>query len=447
MTEPHLQAALDYIYSFVDYETQRRPRDAASYDLRRMDEILGRLGDPHLKVKSIHIAGSKGKGSTSVMIASALTSSGYKTGLFTSPHLLNFNERIQIDGHEIPDADVVRLVELIKPHVAEINRAATYGKLTTFEIITAMGFVYFAEQKTDFNVVEVGLGGRLDATNVVQPEVCAITSLSLEHTDVLGNTLAEIAGEKAGIIKAGKPVVSAPQQDEAAKVIERVCSERKARLIRVGHDVTWEGHGFESARQSLKVNGRLGSYHLTIPLVGEFQLENTAVAVGCLECLIEGGAHVNARTMARGLGNVVWPGRLQILKRNPYLVVDGAHNPYSAARLADALKKYFAYERATLIIGTSSDKDIAGIVSELKPIFDRVIVTKSIHPRALDPSRLVEEFARQGVRAEATSDISVALPMALDTCSEHDLVCVTGSLYVVAGAIEQCGAPGLRPRT
>ncbi len=446
MTEARLQAALDYIYSFVDYETQRRPRDPVNYDLRRVDEILARLGNPHRKIKAVHIAGSKGKGSTSVMIASALSASGYRTGLFTSPHLLNFGERIQIDGRELGDEGLIDLVDRIKPEVEAVNSKATYGRLTTFEVITAIGFAYYAEKGCDFNVVEVGLGGRLDATNVISPEVCAITSISLEHTDVLGNTLAEIATEKAGIIKPGRTVVSAPQADEVKQVIGRVCAEKGCKLIEAGTDITWETLGFDPARQSMRVRGRLSTYDLTIPLVGEYQLENAAVAVGCLEVLAEQGHNITPATITKGLAQVRWPGRLQILREHPYVVADGAHNPYSAGKLREALKKYFPFKKATLIIGTSSDKDIGGIVSELIPIFDKVIVTRSIHPRALATGTLAAEFRAHGVNPVETDDISAALPMALADAGPNDLICVTGSLFVVAGAIEQCGAPGLRPR-
>ncbi len=445
MIDSRFQAALDYIYSFVDYETQRRPHDSAHYDLRRVEEILGRLGNPHRKAKSVHIAGSKGKGSVSVMTAAVLSASGYRTGLYTSPHLLDFNERIRVDGHLSTDAEIADLVERIKPEVEAVNQNATYGKLTTFEIITALGFAYFEMKGCEFNVVEVGLGGRLDATNVILPEVCAITSISLEHTDVLGNTLAEIAAEKAGIIKPGTTVVSSPQADEVARVIERVCQEKRARLVRAGADITWELTGFDATHQSLRVKGRLGTYDLTIPLVGEYQLENAAVAVGCLEALAEKGYHVTPSAIATGLAGVEWPGRLQVLRRRPYVVVDGAHNPYSAAKLREALKKYFRYEHATLIIGTSSDKDIAGIVSELAPVFTRVIVTRSIHPRALATAPLVAEFNRQGIKAESTDDISTALPMAISGSGENDLICVTGSLFVVAGAIELTRGTGSHP--
>jgi dihydrofolate synthase / folylpolyglutamate synthase len=436
MTESY-QSALDYIYSFVNYETQKRPRDAAHYDLRRVDELLGRLDNPHRKVKSVHIAGSKGKGSVSAMIASALISAGYSTGLYTSPHLITFNERVRVNDNLISDREVIELIDRLKPEVEIVNRQAKYGRLTTFEITTVLGFVYFALKKCDFSVIEVGLGGRLDATNVIIPESCAITSISLEHTDVLGNTLADIATEKAGIIKAGKPVVTAPQADEVMQVFKRVCRSAPARLIEAGRDITWQGLGFDTTRQSLRVKGRLGDYDLTIPLLGEYQLENAAVAVGVIETLVELGYRISPKNIADGFARIDWPGRLQVLKQHPFIVVDGAHNPYSAAKLREALKKHFTFEHATLIIGTSSDKDITGIVSELAPIFNRVIVTRSTHPRAQSVTNLVAEFKRHGIDAEATDDISTALPLALSGAGKNDLICVTGSLFVVAGAIEQ----------
>ncbi len=445
MVDARYQAALDYIYSFVDYERVPRPRDAAHYDLRRVDELLARVGNPHRKVKSIHIAGSKGKGSVAAMIAAVLTKAGYRTGLFTSPHLITFNERIRIDGEMIPDGTVADLTERLKPEVTAVNEAAHYGRLTTFEVITALGFLYFAEKQCDLQVIEVGLGGRLDATNVINPEVAAITSISLEHTDVLGNTLALIAGEKAGIIKTGGTVVIAPQADEAREVFERTCRERRAKLIQAGADITWQTLRFDARGQQLRVKGRLGSYDVTLPLLGEYQLENAAVAIGALEVLVEKGYHITGEDIAGGLAEVSWPGRLQVLCLHPLVVVDGAHNPYSAARLREALKRHFKFDKATLIIGTSSDKDMNGIAAELAPLFSRIIVTRSIHPRAAATAPLVAAFAALGITAEVTDDISTALPMALAKAGPRDMVCVAGSLFVVAGAIEQAGPLGLKP--
>ncbi len=443
LTDSPYQQALDYIYSFIDYEREPGPRSRTTYDLRRVEELLGRIGSPHLKVRSVHIAGTKGKGSVAAMIASALTTAGYSTGLYTSPHLHVYNERIRIDGRLVSNEELVALVDRLKPEVEAVNRKATYGRLTTFEVTTALGFMHFASQGVDFQVLEVGLGGRLDATNVILPEVCVITSISFDHMDVLGNTLAEIAVEKAGIIKRGSVVVTSPLVDEANKVIEEACLNCEAELIRVGSDVTWRSLGFEPDRQSLQVKGRLGSYQLSIPLLGQYQLDNAAAAVAAMEVLAEKGFHVSADSIANGLAKVSWEGRLQTLSHHPLLVVDGAHNADSARKLRQALEQYFSFDRAILIIGLSADKNVAGIISELLPLFDKVIVTRSIHPRAMATAPIVAEFDRHGVEARETDDISVALPLALSLAGDKDMICVTGSLFVAAGAIEQAKALGL----
>ncbi|MFC2056093.1 bifunctional folylpolyglutamate synthase/dihydrofolate synthase [Chloroflexota bacterium] len=441
--DTHYQQALDYIYSFIDYERDPRPRDAAHYDLRRMDELLARLGNPHLKARTVHIAGSKGKGSVATMIASALTASGYTTGLYTSPHLHVFNERIRVDDKLISDEELVALVEKLKPEVEIVNEKATYGRLTTFELITALGFAYFKLKGVDFQVIEVGLGGRLDATNVIQPEVCVITAISFDHTEVLGNTLTAIATEKAGIIKPGSIMVTSPQVEEANQVFEQTCLNHKAKWIRVGRDITWQSLGFDSSQQSLLVKGRLGSYELSIPLLGQHQLENASTAVAALEVLTEKGFRISEDSIIKGMAQVIWPGRLQVLSHRPLLVVDGAHNLDSARKLKQSLKQYFDFNQAILVIGVSSDKDLAGIISELVPLFDEVIATHSIHPRAMATAPIVAELSRHGVESQATDDISSALPLALTLAGEKDIICVTGSLFVVAGAIEQAKELGL----
>ncbi len=431
------QQALDYIYSFVDYEREARPRDAAHYDLRRMDELLARLGNPHLQARTVHIAGTKGKGSVAAMIASVLTTAGYKTGLYTSPHLNSFNERIRVDDRLISDDELVALVDRLRPEVESVNERATYGLLTTFEIATALGFAYFALKKVDFHVIEVGLGGRLDATNVVRPEVSIITSLSFDHTEVLGNTLTEIATEKAGIIKRDGTVVTAPQAEEADRVIEQTCARCRAELVRVGGDVTWQSLGFDAGHQSFCVKGRRGNYKLSIPLLGQYQLENATTAVAALEVLQEKGILITEDNIVQGLAKVNWPGRLQVLSRQPLLVIDGAHNPYSASKLKEAIKQYFTYDRAILVFGASFDKDIAGIVAELAPLFAKVIITRSIHPRAVSPEPLVAEFKRHGIEARVTENVAAALPLALSLAGKKDLICVTGSLFVVGETMEQ----------
>jgi dihydrofolate synthase/folylpolyglutamate synthase len=429
------QQTLDYIYSFVDFE-KNMPQQLLHFDLRRVAVLLERLGNPHLAAKTVHIAGTKGKGSVAAMVASVLTASGYTTGLYTSPHLHSYNERIRIDNALITDVDIVTLVNKLKPDIEQVNRPATYGKLTTFEITTALAFQYFHLKGVDFQVIETGLGGRLDATNVVNPEVTVITSISLDHMAVLGDTLAKIAAEKAGIIKPGKPVVSSPQPDEVYRVLEQTCRKNRTNLIRVGQDVTWEYRGTDNEKQSVRLKGRLANYDLTIPLLGRHQLDNAAVAVAALEVLEESGYHVSAGSIAQGLAGVDWPGRLQVLHRQPLLVVDGAHNGESAAKLRQALREYFKFDRAILIIGVSADKDLPGIVSELVQGFDQVIATQSIHPRAMPAPALVAELQQYGIHATATEDVPAALLLARKSAGTNDLICVTGSLFVVADAIE-----------
>jgi dihydrofolate synthase/folylpolyglutamate synthase len=427
-------AAVDYILSFADYE--RISRSSAIFDTCRIETLLETLGRPHLAAESVHIAGTKGKGSTAAMIASILTASGYKTGLYTSPHLHSFTERIRIDSDPIPEREFAPLVQALRPRFDAFNRLGVHGELTTFEILTALAFVHFKQQAADFQVLETGLGGRLDATNVVQPRVCAITSISLDHTEVLGNTLTQIAAEKAGIIKPGCAVVSAPQCPEVRSVMSSVCHERGARLIEVGRDIVWRLTEHSDSRQSFGLSGLRRSYDLTIPLLGEHQLDNAAVAVGLAEVLAEFGAGTSAESIATGLSRVSWPGRLQVLRRDPLLVVDGAHNADSAERLAKALPEYFRFAKAILVIGTSRDKDIAGMVGGLLPLFTGVIVTRSRNPRATDVSALAAEFSRRGVKAKEAETVESAVEMALRESGPGDLVCVTGSLFVVAEAIE-----------
>ena len=428
------QAALDYILSFADYE--RLPRSAVVFDLRRMDRLLERLGNPQAAARSLHVAGTKGKGSTAVMLASILTRAGYRTGLYTSPHLLTFTERIQLDGENIAEDAFARLVDVLKPEVEEVNRLGDFGELTTFEILTALAFAYFKETEADYQVLETGLGGRLDATNVVKPEVCVITSISFDHMDVLGDTLAQIAAEKAGIIKSGSIVVCSPQFPEAVEVIERTCRERGARLVRVDSEVTWRRKEFSPEGQSFELIGLKGKYDLAVPLLGEYQLENAATAVAAIEVLVDQGAKVPVESIAAGLAQVHWPGRLQILRRKPWVIVDGAHNAYSARRLVEAIKQYFDFERAFLILGASSDKDVVGMVAELASLTKNVIVTSSRHPRAVTPAALADEFSKWGITADAAEDVASAVEMALDKAKGDDLVCAAGSIFVIAEVME-----------
>ena len=432
------QAAVDYILSFTDYE--KLPGSAyaaANFDLRRVEILLAGLGNPERCAPVVHVAGTKGKGSTSAMISSVLTASGRRTGLFTSPHLHDIRERIRIDGELISESDFAGATERLKPEIERVNRDARFGILTTFELLTALAFLYFRDRKIDYQVLEVGLGGRLDATNVVQPGVSVITPIGFDHMDILGHTLTKIAGEKAGIIKPGCVAVSAPQTVAAARVISRVCRENGVPLTRVGRDVTWEKLQSDLSGQRIRVTGRFGTRELWIPLLGDHQVENAATAVAALEALDKkNGVVIPDEILKQGMARVNWPARFQVLRQRPYLVVDGAHNRESALRLRESVQSYFPRSKVVLVLGASGDKDIKTIVEELAPICHTVIVTRANHPRAAATGLLVREFARHGLQAETSGSVAQAIARAGHMVAENDLILVAGSLFVAAEAIE-----------
>ncbi len=394
------QQTLDYLYSYVDFSMTRGHRYSADqFDLGRMQALVTRLGNPEGRYPVIHIAGTKGKGSVAAFCHSALMAEGYRTGLYTSPHLHDYAERIQINGAPIPHDELIQLVEDNKPVFGSVPQ------LTTFEITTALAFLYFARQEVDAAVIEVGLGGRLDATNVVTPVISVITSISYDHTYLLGDTLAEIAGEKAGIIKEGIPVVVSTQKDEALQVIQRIAAERSAPLIQVGRDTMYEPQSHSLDGQSFLVwqvikdpqsnnrQGAQGKSHpilLTIPLLGSHQVQNAVTAFAALQVFTRSGLSLSDGAIRQGFSKTSWPGRFEILQKQPPIVIDCAHNRDSALKLRQAIDDYFPNQRAVLVFGASEDKDIAGMFAELAPITRRVIATKSFHPRAIEPEKLVE---------------------------------------------------------
>jgi dihydrofolate synthase/folylpolyglutamate synthase len=401
-----------------------------------MEKLLQPLGNPHLGTRTVHVAGTKGKGSTAAMISQTLIAAGYRTGLFTSPHLHTLRERIRINGAMISEADFATFVTELKPIVESVNKQAAFGELTTFEILTAIVFAYFKKNCLDFQVLEVGLGGRLDATNVVKPDVCVITSLSLDHTDILGDSVAKIAIEKAGIIKPGCIVVSAPQVRNAAMVIKQVCHQQRAKLIQVGREVTWQKTSGDLYGQTLTVFSKTGNYDLTIPLLGDYQLENAAIAVAAIEALASLGSRISAQDISQGFSQVSWPGRLQILSCEPTIVVDGAHNAYSMSKLVAAVRELFNYQRCFIIFGTSCDKDILGMVQELKPLSNHIIITSSSHPRAASSSLLAEKFNSLGLKPVIVVNVAEALSKTLSLAKKTDLILITGSLFIAAEAID-----------
>ena len=442
--EPSYQETLDYLFSYVDFSIQKTFHiDPPKFELERMQLFVSELGNPHMGYPIIHVAGTKGKGSVSALCASSLYAAGYKVGFYTSPHLHDYCERIQINGIPISHADLTSLVNKLKPAIAKIP------KLTTFEITTALAFIYFSTQKVDVAVIEVGLGGRLDATNVVIPNVSVITSLSYDHTYLLGNTLAEIAGEKAGIIKAGKPVVSSPQRDEAHQVLTRIASERSSQLIQVGHDYLYapldhslDGQSllvWSKAEQKLmdayievdKYGGWLPT-RLDIPLLGNHQVENAATAYAALQVFRETGVELSEAAIQNGFAKVRWPGRFEVLRREPPIVVDSAHNRDSAQKLRLTLADYFPSRPVVLIFGASEDKDIQGMLAELSPGVHQVIATKAIHPRAMEPENIVEMVHRCGRPCKAVPQVPDALDMALKYAGTEYLTLAAGSIFLAA---------------
>ncbi len=428
--------AENYILSFTDYEkTPGIAYTSANYDLRRMEKLLRPLGSPHLGTRTVHIAGTKGKGSTAAMVAQVLIAAGYKTGLFTSPHLHTIRERVKVNSSLISETDFAAIVTELKPTIEEVNREAAYGQLTTFEILTALVFTYFKKYPVDFQVLEVGLGGRLDATNVAEADVCIITSISLDHTEVLGNTVAKIATEKAGIIKPGCTVVNFTQPDEASEIIRQTCQQQRARLVQVGSDITWYRTVGNLCQQSLIVKSQKAEYNLTIPLIGDHQLENAAGAVAALEALNELEAAIPEEAIVGGLSQVNWPARLQILGYRPMVVVDGAHNAHSMMKLIEAIKKYFDYDECHIIFGTSCDKDIAGMIPEMVSLTGNITVTSSTHPRAASISAIIAEFSRLCIEVKTADTVSQALSQALAAAGKKDLILITGSIFIGAEAI------------
>jgi dihydrofolate synthase/folylpolyglutamate synthase len=429
-TEKAYNLALDYLYSFVDYSLKHASELAkADFNLERMFALMDSLGDPHTQYPVIHVAGTKGKGSVSVLAASALTAAGYKTGLYTSPHLQDYAERIQVDGQPVPHGELAELVDEIKPAVARVPY------LTTFEITTALGFLYFACQDCDAAVIEVGLGGRLDATNIVTPRVSVITSLSLDHTLVLGDTLAKIAGEKAGIIKPGVPVVSASQKDEALGVLVRIAGERGCDFTLVGRDVKLETLSHSIDGQTLQVwTSSLPPLKLTIPLLGDHQVENAAVAYATLKT---SGLNVPDEAFQKGFAELKWPSRFDIIRRDPPVVIDVAHNRESALRLRQTLDTYFPDVPVILLFCTLEDKDIAGMLAELSPRLERVVATQANHPRAPSAEWIAEQVRKAGLPVEAVTPVAVALDRVLELAGEKKLVLTAGS---VAFAGEVSGA-------
>ena len=440
--------SLAWLFSLTDLERQPMTRATGEQmGLARPAALVARLGEPWRNYRTILVAGSKGKGSTAVLLAGILQAAGYHTGLYSSPHLHSYRERIRVDGAPISKtafaAEVARLEPLVQALALE---RPELGVCTTFEVTTALALDHFAREKVEVAVVEVGLGGRLDATNIVEADLSLITPISFEHTAVLGNTLGEIAFEKAGIIKSGHPVLSAPQHPEALAVLVRIAAERQASLGIGGQDWTWRGTNeeFQVGADRLRANLWADSWRhdgLSISLLGAHQLENAATAVAAAVVLSQHYAlAVEHGAIVTGLAMAHWPGRIEAAPdSNPIIVLDGAHNGDSAEKLAAALRAHFKFERLWLVFGVLGDKDIASIIAPLAPFVATAWTVKTRHPRALEAATVAARLNALGVRAIPAANTADALAQARASASSQDLICVTGSLSTAAEAREALG--------
>ena len=436
MTYPEV---LHYLNSLTNYEKNTNYSYKEDLKLARMRGFLLLLGNPQDSLRIIHIAGTKGKGSTCAFVAYILRESGFSVGLYTSPHLNDFRERIRIllplvqprrrvakdfEGM-ISKKELLSLVQELKPLIDRYNRYSKYGQLSFFEVYTALAFLYFKRRQIDFVVLETGLGGRLDATNAAQSLVCGITPISLEHVQQLGNTLSRIAAEKAGIIKKpGAIVVSALQAKEAQKIIHYRCKKFQAKLYEVGREIK-----YSNSKKCRMIKGLKNDYkNLRLNLLGEHQLANAALAVGLVEVLGFCGFNIKAGAIHRGLDHAVWPGRCEPVRKNPLIILDGAQNLASAVVLKKAIRDNFGYRKLILVLGVSSDKDICGICKTLKPMADEVILTQASTPRAADPQKLAKYFKR---KPYLTFSVKEAKLLARSLAGKKDLILVTGSLFVV----------------
>ncbi len=428
-TETAYNLALDYLYSFVDFSLKHSSELAkADFSLDRMRLFMAEIGNPQDKYPCIHVAGTKGKGSTSAFCASALQYSGRKVGFYSSPHLQDFTERIQINSLPISHSEFSQLIEELKPAIK------LFKNLTTFEITTALAFLHFAKNNVDCAVIEVGLGGRLDATNIITPVVSVITSLSFDHTAVLGNTLTKIAGEKAGIIKPGIPVVSAPQKDESLAVLKKISSERGCSFTLVGSDLTYKSadHNLEGQNFSVQLNNTpvRDPIPFFIPLLGQHQVENAVTAYGAL---LRSPFKITEEQIAKGFAKVSWPCRFEIVSKEPVIVLDSAHNEDAFLRLAQTVETYFAGQKMVIILGISEDKHLSEMLKAIKHITALVIITRANHPRALEPEKIKNIVIENGLNYEIVEPVGAALHRALEINKNNgSIILSAGSMFVTA---------------
>ena len=428
--------SLRYLASLNDFERLRIVRyNSQNFDLDRMRSLLKKLGNPQDQFKSVHIAGTKGKGSTCAMIASMLQACGYKVGLYTSPHLIDVRERITINGEMIHQSDFARIVKLAEPIVERMKPRATY-----FDVLTAVAFKYFAEHKVDIAIIETGLGGRLDSTNVIKPEVTGITSISKDHMAQLGSTIAKIAEEKGGIFKAGIPAISVQQDPDADAVLKRVAEKNGTVLEVTGQSIEFS-YRFESSRMQGPHNrvclttANSKFEHLAVPLLGEHQAINCGLALSVIDRLKGRGFNISDAKAMEGLAKTSVPGRMEMLSQTPRVVCDAAHNAASLDAMLRAIGQHIPYDSMVIIFGCCGDKDVAGMLERIAGGADKVIFTRVNNIRSADPSELAARYVElYGKMAQVAPTLEEALAIANRAVTKEDLITITGSFYLVGEA-------------
>lgn len=411
---------------------QSKAKFGSNLGLERTEKLLEVLGNPHKKLKCIHIAGTNGKGSTTAMISTILKESGYKVGMYTSPYIEEFEERMQINGQNISKEDLSNIITKVSSVVDKVEDLG-YGNPTEFEIITVAMFYYFYEEQVDFAVIEVGLGGRLDSTNVIDPILSIITSISYDHMQVLGETLQEIAYEKAGIIKKA-PVIMYPQKKESEEIIQKICKERNCELIKVEDDlINMEIGAIEknSGQQSFKIKTKKDIYDICLSLLGEHQIMNCTTAILALEKLIDLGANIKKESILSALNKVKWPARLEIVNNKPLTVIDGAHNIEGIENLKNNIDKYFRYNKLILILGILKDKQVENMIKTIVPLADKVITVTPHNDRAESSQELMHIVDKYNKNCEYLEDYKECYNKAKFYCKEEDMILICGSLYMV----------------
>lgn len=431
------EKALDYIYSFIDHSLTRNLRySPKKFNLDRMKAFMDVLGNPQNAYKVIHVAGTKGKGSTCAMLTGILTAAGYKTGFYSSPHMIDFRERIRIGIEKISKYDLSVYVEKLKPFINKID------DLTTFEIITGLALKYFADQGADFAVVEVGMGGRLDATNVVEPLLSIITTISHDHMKILGNTLAKIAREKAGIIKQNTPVIISKQKKSAKDEIVKIAKSNNAQVIQSEDHFVLEKTSYSLEGQAFRIIGRgSGSFKTSksdevfLPLIGDHQLDNVKTALNCVYELRKIGYEIPFEGIKTGLKSLEWPGRFEVISKDPLTIVDGAHNRDSFRKLEETINMYLKDKYKILIFGASEDKEVKLMLTIIQSSIDLLIVTRSRHPRALESGFLEEKARELGIPCLATETVEEGIDLAEKNYSSNSVIIAAGSIFI-AGAVK-----------